>query len=903
MDAHHLVVAGDADVSIARRVVRETFRGASPEAVYAAELVVTELVTNGLLHGGGVASVSVERVPTGVRIEARDRNRHAPLVAVDSPDSMTGRGLHLVRRLAARWGVQPTDDGKVVWAEVADAPITPGEYEEEDLLAAWGHDLEDEAAPLPSRVRISLGSVPTPLVVAAKRHVDNLVREFLLAASGDRSGTTAPVPEPLALLVDRVVHRFEEARLAMKRQATDAARVGAAQTTIELDLSLDAADAAEEYLEALDDADAYCRANRMLTLETPPQHRIFRRWYIGEVVKQVRAARQGDVRPPVMPFEQRLLAEVDAADQARRRAERAARLYRVAVALASAVAPEDVSQAVLTEGVEALGASGGGVLLATDADVLAVPGTVGYAEPVVALLRVESPDAELPAAHALRTGEAVWLETVEERDARFPQLAGLEPNTVAICAVPVTVEGVTLAALRFSFTQRRLFDADEQQFVMALAAEAAEALQRARLLESEREARHRLEYERQSLQKLAAVGEAMFRRRDLDAILQLATDAATQIAGAEFGAFLYSEPEDGDGFSHVTFSGAERELFAGFATARNMAIFSPVFTGTGVVRLEDVTLDSRYGDNDLYFGMPDDRPPVRSFLGVPVTLSGGQVVGGLFFGHREAARFGEDTERLALGVAGQAAAAIENVRSVEERVQVAAILQQSLLPAALPDVPGAHVAAAYAAARHGIGGDFYDIYPLAPSQWGIAIGDVRGRGPQAAALTALARYTIRTAAMLGRGPADVLAVLNDAMHSPDDPERFCTAVFGVLDLGTDGPSFTYANAGHPPFALVRGGEVEMARTTGALAGCFRHQEFTERVVPLASGDRIVLYTDGITEARRHGQEFGESRLPDVLQRIKSEAPQAMVDALTAEAQAFSDGGATDDAAVFVVAID
>src|SRR3954471_21138560 len=116
--ARRIEVAGDADVAQARRVIREVLEGGSEEAVYRAELVASELVTNALLHGGGVAVVAVRPMKSGVRIEVSDRNRHAPLVAVDSPDAMTGRGLHLVRRLAARWGVQPSGDGKVVWAAV-----------------------------------------------------------------------------------------------------------------------------------------------------------------------------------------------------------------------------------------------------------------------------------------------------------------------------------------------------------------------------------------------------------------------------------------------------------------------------------------------------------------------------------------------------------------------------------------------------------------------------------------------------------------------------------------------------------------------------------------------------------------------------------------------------------------
>lgn len=109
------------------------------------------------------------------------------------------------------------------------------------------------------------------------------------------------------------------------------------------------------------------------------------------------------------------------------------------------------------------------------------------------------------------------------------------------------------------------------------------------------------------------------------------------------------------------------------------------------------------------------------------------MVGGLFFGHFEPARFDATAERMAVGVAGQTAAAIENVRSLEERARVAAQLQQSLLPAELPDVPGADLGAAYTAAGADVGGDFYDAFLISPGRWGVAVGDVPGRGTEAAA--------------------------------------------------------------------------------------------------------------------------------------------------------------------------
>ena len=899
-DARRVEVTTYEGVRRARALARAAMAGRSDESIAAAELVASELVTNGLLHGGGWSSVEVRPIDAGVRIEAADHNRRTPLVAVASSDAMTGRGLHLVARLASRWGIEPSEQGKVVWAEVIDPLPARRSQSEQELLTTWSDPFDTTVHPL--RVRVRLGEVPTQLLVAAKRHVDNLVREFTLAASGERAGTTAPVPAPLAQLIDRVIHGFEDARLEMKRQATAAARAGASHALLELELPIDAADAADAYLQALDEVDSYSRANRLLTLETPPQHRVFRHWYIGEIVKQLRAAAAGLAPPSVTPFEQYLLGEMDEADRARRVAERAARLYTVAVALASAVTTEDVATAVLQEGVAALGASGGGVLLATDADRLFVPSTVGYDDAVVEKLRDEDRDADLPAAHARRTGEAVWLETVEERDARFPALAGLEPGTVAMCAIPLALQGKLLGALRFSFDARQLFDDDERRFMLALAAEAAEALERANLLDRERDARLRLEHERQSLTKLAAIGEAMLRGRDLDAILQLATDAATQVTGAAFGAFFYNAMDPtGDSYVLHTLSGARREDFEGFRMSRTTALFAPTFSGEGTVRLDDVTSDPRFGQS-LGYSAPEAPPQVRSYLAVPVTLSDGEVVGGLFFGHPEAGRFDESAERMALGVVGQTAAAIENVRSLEERARVAALLQRSLLPVDLPTIEGVELGAAYSAAGAAVGGDFYDVFPLADGRWGMAVGDVRGRGPQAAALTGLTRYTIRTASRLGLGPARVLEVLNAALIAEGEIEQFCTAIFAVLDLEQGGARLCEANGGHPPVALLHRGEPEFFTPTAGLLGVMPEAEFGERIHQLEPGDTLVFYTDGVSEARHDGEEFGDTRLAEVLRSLASAPAQQLADDLIAAARSFGPDSANDDAAVFAVRV-
>ena len=477
----HLDDAFDA-VPRARRWVAEQLTGTPHEELVAdAELVVSELATNALLHGEPPATVAVE-VGEVVRIEVFDASRVAPLRTRARNDAMTGRGLSLVAALARDWGVEPRPGGKVVWCELGGAPPVADEDETDvdALLAAWGDDLDELEGPV--RYAVSLGDVPTDLLLAAKAHVDNLVREFTLAAHGAESGRTAALPLDLAELVNEVLSGFAEARQAIKKQALDAAARGDERTALTVSVKADAADAGEKYLAALDDVDRYARAARLLTLETPPQHRVFRLWYVESLVAQLRAAVAGEAAPPQRTFEQHLLAEIGVIEVARRAAERAARLQEVTAALAGTTTPPDVGNVVIAEGVTALAASGGSLLVPEPDEHLGVTAAIGYDDALVARLREESRQAELPAAVAIRTGEAVWLESRQERDERFPELAGLEPGTVSMCAVPLRAGDRLLGALRFSFDAPRLFDPDERRFIVTLAGQTAQALARAEAL-------------------------------------------------------------------------------------------------------------------------------------------------------------------------------------------------------------------------------------------------------------------------------------------------------------------------------------------------------------------------------------------------------------------------------------
>lgn len=720
------VDAAPGAVSRARRFVAQLFaQHGLTEVADDAQLVAGELATNALLHAGPPVELVLRFLPPRARLEVRDGSRIPPVRPRPGTDAMTGRGLHLVEALTRDWGVTARPYGKAVWSEFevgADAAVS--DLDEAALIEMWAADEPEPAAANGEELfTIELGDVPTDLLLSAKSHVDNLVREFMLVAAGARSGASAPVAAPIADLLETVVSRFSEARQAIKRQALAAANAGEHHVRLELTLPGSAADAGEEYLQALDQADAYCRAARLLTLESSPQHRVFRHWYVDELVSQLRRAAAGQPPLPAETFEQRLLREVDVVAAAERRSDRAARLHTLTVALAAAATPAAVATAVLEEGVAALGAAGGGVLLTTAGPTLAVPGTVGYDEETVARLHAEPRDAELPAAVAMRTGEPVWLESRAERDERFPELLGFEPATISMCAVPLIVDGRRLGALRFSFSETRLFDDDERSFVEAMAAQTAQALDRA--------------------------------------------------------------------------------------------------------------------------------------------------------------------------------------QQYEERIDVARRLQRSLLPPQLPSIPGIDVRAAYqpVTAAMDVGGDFYDVWPCGPQRWAVAIGDVCGTGPEAAAVTALVRHTLRALTMSSTDITALLKQLDRALHDAaiDAPnERFCTVLFGILTVAAETVSLDLASGGHlGPIVAHADGSVDEIEFTGSLLGVLPDTVIDRRRIEVEPGDQIVFVTDGVTDARSGRDVFGLEGVVETVATARRNG-EDIATAIERAISAFAGGSTHDDLAILVL---
>jgi serine phosphatase RsbU (regulator of sigma subunit)/PAS domain-containing protein len=280
----------------------------------------------------------------------------------------------------------------------------------------------------------------------------------------------------------------------------------------------------------------------------------------------------------------------------------------------------------------------------------------------------------------------------------------------------------------------------------------------------------------------------------------------------------------------------------------------------------------------------------------------GRVLGAMTLASQDAGRPMTPADlALAEELGRRAALALDNLRLHHDQRTIAATLQRALLPPDMPSPAGAQVAARYlpGGERLEVGGDFYDALPLGGDRWLLAAGDVCGKGAEAAALTAMARFTLRALARDADGPADLLTRLNEAvLHQIPGNTRFLTAVAAELSPCPEGLRVRLCCAAHPHPLVVRAdGTTEWSGTDAGLVGLFAEFTASERMLVLAPGDALVLYTDGITEARTEDGMLG----PEGLRRlVEPGLPAAeLADRLVAGALATADAG-RDDIAVVVV---
>jgi phosphoserine phosphatase RsbU/P len=243
-----------------------------------------------------------------------------------------------------------------------------------------------------------------------------------------------------------------------------------------------------------------------------------------------------------------------------------------------------------------------------------------------------------------------------------------------------------------------------------------------------------------------------------------------------------------------------------------------------------------------------------------------------------------------------------------DRVQrLTRTLQRSLLPSVLPEVPGMEVAAYYhPASIDQVGGDFYDLFPLAGGTWGFFLGDVSGKGSEAAVVTSLTRYTLRAAAVYDPDPIAVLrhlnTVLNQEYHGTDP--RYCTVIHGSLVPDADGFTVTLATGGHPPALLIQadGTAAFLDAPGGQLVGALPDPRFTSVDHHLGPGETLLLYTDGLTEARVKGRtRHTEDQLREFVGTLGPTTAPALISALAGLLAGFGDG-VDDDTALLALSI-
>jgi serine phosphatase RsbU (regulator of sigma subunit) len=260
----------------------------------------------------------------------------------------------------------------------------------------------------------------------------------------------------------------------------------------------------------------------------------------------------------------------------------------------------------------------------------------------------------------------------------------------------------------------------------------------------------------------------------------------------------------------------------------------------------------------------------------------------------------DDTLDTALSIAAQAALAIDNGRLYQQQKEFADTMQRSLLPRSHPALQGLEIGEVYeSSARVDVGGDVYDFMELPDGRLAVVLGDVTGHGIDATADMAMAKFVFRSLAREHPNPGDFLAATNEVVVGEIASGKFITMTYFTIDPSTG--IVVAASAGHPaPLIVSADGQVRPLQVGGLALGVDTGQEYNEDSARLAPGDAIVVFTDGVIEARRDGELYGDERLAEVLAAARSRPPAESARAVVDACRAFAGGELADDCAVVVI---
>ena len=484
----------------------------------------------------------------------------------------------------------------------------------------------------------------------------------------------------------------------------------------------------------------------------------------------------------------------------------------------------------------------------------------------------------------MATGEVVWDARLEplfglevgEFDGTFEAyVALLHPDDAA--TVLKTVEDAMRARARYTVDHRVLWadgtvhwlqgkgqvtvdDAGVVTGTIGCVAEITDqvlvAQERERSVAAALEAAENERVSAQRLEFLGSINDALAGANTREDVMHSVTRAAVPTLGEWCSIFLLPEP--GGRVPDVEIAHADPEMVAYARELQSRFPYDPDAT-TGIPQVLRTGQSEFYPEIDEQVIDQADATEaardvarslrLRSAIAVPL-LKQGRVIGALQLVNTDTSRVYTDQDlALAEAVASRIASTLENRRLGERQRVIAATLQASLLPESLPSIPGMDLAVRYWAAGEGteVGGDFYDAFEVGHDHWAIVIGDVCGTGPEAAALTGLARHTIRALAWTGAGPQEVLRQLNRAVLRSDS-QRFCTVLFCDLHRVSAGFRLGVTAGGHPlPIVHRADGRSETVGEPGTLIGILDSSTSRTHSLELQVGDTVVFYTDGVTD--------------------------------------------------------
>ncbi|MEU0233517.1 MULTISPECIES: SpoIIE family protein phosphatase [unclassified Streptomyces] len=844
-------------VAAARAFVRDTLQGwGHPELVDDAVVLTSELVTNAVVHAGTAADVLCLRSDDSIRVEVSDRypEREIPVQGgrtLVSPDRENGRGLLLCAALAHRWGVDYSPTRKHVWFHL-DLPQRPVG------TRSAGPVLPDALLPVAdSRVRVAVVQIDrSGAITSWNEDAGELFGYGSEQVTGKPLGDLAAWPHTPGIGTG-----LAEALRLSRWEGSYGIRCADGRVVPVYASHLRVRDSQGE-------PSTVCllvREHERAVLQTP----------------QRPAAEPGAENRATDPFE----------------------------VFIGSPAPDDLDgllQRTVERARDMLDGDAAFLLLATDDETeLEVRATTG-------LPAARQRFARVPVETGASRYGSARMPAVHEDLAAVPGAVPLLEDTGmrSVVTVPLKVEGRLTGSLGVAAEAANRYSNEEALRLQFAADRIALAVESARLGELER-------LRRGSLSFLVEASDLLAGTLDRDQTLALMAQMTVPTLATWCAVYTIADQASDPYLSYVLHEDEDRidglkELLSSITPPDPVPTpGARVWTAPGDAAHRAALTASVHA---LDHPSIPYAPGIDSTLATASTVAGetvvlplvarNRVIGMLTLGRPSEDHFRQEILELAEDLSRRAALALDNARLYSERVAISQSLQRSLLPPGLPEIPGVEVDVIYRAAGEGneVGGDFYDLFPISDGAYGFAIGDVCGTGPEAAAVTGLARHALRLLAREGLGGPAVLERLNAAILDEGARSRFLTLLYGEMRPQEDGSAILkVVCAGHPlPLRLSPDGTVRSAAEPQPLLGVMDDLELYEETVTLDPGDVLLCVTDGVTERREGSRMLGDDGLADVLKTCTGLTAGAVAARVLRAVERFAQAPASDDMAILAM---